>query len=275
MKERKNLKDGRKEAEGIELAIESQEQRLTMSVIMQSRASFSNGKAVGVDGISAEILKCIPWRSLQKIKKTFEMRYKGRNKEDIETWLRNIIVLIPKKKVIDRLEGQTRGICVESVLAKWYCGCLTIKLEMEIRNVERRDKSWVCINTFGFEEGRSATEISTATRLMAAAARVWWAELGVITCSTDVKQPFDNVSPENLSLVMKEMDIAPVLAGAILREQISSKYDICFQETRISGIHFDRSIKQGGKESPCLLSLLQNVARKMEWVEDGRQDEEQ
>ena len=69
-----------------------------MSVIMQSRASFSNGKAVGVDGISAEILKSIPWRALQKIKKAFEMRYTGENKEDIETWLRNIIVLIPKRR---------------------------------------------------------------------------------------------------------------------------------------------------------------------------------
>ena len=36
------------------------------TVIMQSRASFSNGKAVGVDGISAEILKSIPWRKLLK-----------------------------------------------------------------------------------------------------------------------------------------------------------------------------------------------------------------
>ena len=35
-----------------------------------------------------------------------------------------------------------------------------------------------------------------------------------------VKQAFDNVSPENLMLVMKEMGIAPVLAAAILREQI-------------------------------------------------------
>ena len=99
----------------------SQGPRLTMSVIMQSRA----GKAVGVDGISAEILKSIPWRALQKMKKAFELRYIGQNKEDIDTWLRNIIVLIPKKKVIDRLEGQTRGICVQSALAKWYCGCLT------------------------------------------------------------------------------------------------------------------------------------------------------
>ena len=76
------------------------------------------------------------------------MRYKIQNKEDIETWLRNIIVLIPKKNVVDRLEGQTRGICVQSALAKCYCGCLTILLEMELRNVERRDKSWSCIHTF-------------------------------------------------------------------------------------------------------------------------------
>ena len=49
-----------------------------MSVVMQSRASFSNGKAAGVDGISPEVLKSIPsWRALQKIKKlAFEMRYK-------------------------------------------------------------------------------------------------------------------------------------------------------------------------------------------------------
>ena len=91
---------------------------------------------------------------------------------------------------------------------------------------------------------------------LAAAAREWGSELGVITCSLDVKQAFDDVSSENLSLVMKEMKIAPVLAEAILREQIGGNCDICFQETRISGIPFDKSIKQGGKESPCLFNLM-------------------
>ena len=86
------------------------------------------------------------------------------------------------------------------------------------------------MHTFGFEEGRSATEISTAIRLLAAAAREW--RLGVITCSLDVKEAFDNVSLENLSLVKKEMKIAPVLAEAILREQIGGTDDICFQETK-------------------------------------------
>ena len=54
--------------------------RPTMSVLMQRRASFQNGKAVGTDGISAETLKCIPWRALQKInRKAFEMIYFAQN----------------------------------------------------------------------------------------------------------------------------------------------------------------------------------------------------
>ena len=56
----------------------------------------------------------------RKIKNAFELRYKGKSKEDIETRLMNIIVLIPEKEVIERLEGQTRGNCVQGVLAKWY-----------------------------------------------------------------------------------------------------------------------------------------------------------
>ena len=43
---------------------------MTMSVLTQSRASFFNGEAVGVDGISAENLKSILWKALQKIRKS-------------------------------------------------------------------------------------------------------------------------------------------------------------------------------------------------------------
>ena len=73
-----------------------------MSVLMQSRASFPNGKAVGIDGIFAEILKSIPWRALQQIRKAFEMIYFAQNKEEIETLLKNTIVLLPKKKTMNR-----------------------------------------------------------------------------------------------------------------------------------------------------------------------------
>ena len=98
---------------------------LTMSVVMQSRASFSYGKAVEVDGIS-EILRTLPWRALQKIKNALELRYKGQNKEDLETWLRNITVLIPKEQVIARLEGQTRGAFVCRM--SWQSGTVDVLL---------------------------------------------------------------------------------------------------------------------------------------------------
>ena len=75
------------------------------------------------------------------------------------------------KKTMNRLEGQTRGICVQSVLAKCYCGCPSTLLEMELGEVEKRDKSWGDVRIFGLKEGRSATEISTAIRLMAATAK--------------------------------------------------------------------------------------------------------
>ena len=50
-------------------------------------------------------------------------------------------------------------------------------------------------------------------RLISPLPSVSWRRLqesGVITCSVDVKQAFYTVSPENLSLVMKDMDIALV-----------------------------------------------------------------
>ena len=72
----------------------------------------------------------------------------------------------------------------------------------------------------------------------------------------DVKQAFANVSPQSLSLIMKEMDIAPMLAGAILREQIGGRYDIRFQETRVTAIPFEKSNKQSGKESPSLFNMM-------------------
>ena len=71
----------------------------------------------GIDEFSSELLKSQPYSDVQKIKNAFGMMYKGQSKAATETWFGNI-VLIPKKKGIDSLEGQKRGICVQSVLVK-------------------------------------------------------------------------------------------------------------------------------------------------------------
>ena len=81
----------------------------------------------------------------------------------------------------------------------------------------------------------------------------WWRqqeneELNLVSSLVfcDVKQSFDNVSPENLSLVLKEMIIAAVLAEANVREQ-----------TRVSG-------------SPCLFNLMMRSVFRVFCKKNGR-----
>ena len=71
---------------------------LTMSILMQNRASFPDGMAVGVDDICSEILKAFPWGDVQHIMSAFKRRYWG---------FENVIVLIPKIVGIETLEGNT------------------------------------------------------------------------------------------------------------------------------------------------------------------------
>ena len=64
------------------------------------------------------------------------------SKVDIETWLRNIIVLThPKKKSDGEAETlRLEASCDQSVLAKRCCGCLTIMMEIEMINIGRKNK---------------------------------------------------------------------------------------------------------------------------------------
>ena len=55
---------------------------------------------------------------------------------------------------------------------------------MELRLVERK-KDWNETHPFGFETGRSSSEISTAIRLLTAAARERGPELGFVVCSLE------------------------------------------------------------------------------------------
>ena len=73
--------------------------------------------------------------SAENQKKTFEIRYKGQNKEDVE---------------FDRLVGQTRGICVQSVLPSGTVDVYLFLLEMEIK-----------------ERGEKGTTVGAASTLLA------------------------------------------------------------------------------------------------------------
>ena len=62
--------------------------------------------------------------------------------------MKNVIVLLPKKVGIEGLEGQTRGICLQRLMAKRCCGRLTMLLGIEMENVQRDRKFWIGVGTF-------------------------------------------------------------------------------------------------------------------------------
>ena len=105
-----------------------------------------------------------------------------------------------------------------------------------MRNSVRNNSGWDELHTFGFEDGRSATEIATAIRLTASSAHEWGNDLSIFVASVDAKQAFDNVTLVSLSQAKKELWMSAIWAEAIPRKQIGGKCDICFQETKVCGI---------------------------------------
>ena len=66
---------------------------------------------------------------------------------------------------------------------------------IEMNNIQRYNECWDQVHTLGFEEDKSATDISAAIRLLASAASEWRNELGVFVVSINAKQAFDYVTP--------------------------------------------------------------------------------
>ena len=106
---------------------------------------FFMKQAVGVDNIVAELLKTLPWRTVQAITRAFTRRYLGEPLGNRVIGEKNVIVPLPRKsKSISHLAGQTRGLFVQSTRAKWYGRCLAVLLNFLLNAP--------CSNRLGIDE---------------------------------------------------------------------------------------------------------------------------
>ena len=78
-------------------------------------------------------------------------------------------------KVKDRrmtvFKGETRGICLQSALMKWYMGTLLVMAKKRGRADDPEVAGGVC--AFGFEEGHKTDEVTETLRAVGAAAEEW------------------------------------------------------------------------------------------------------
>ena len=84
------------------------------------------GNRIGSSGTSDHQKR----QALRVTRQTIERRYIGVDIQLVDSWPKHIIILLSKHATrVRHLQGQTRGICVPSTLAKWYCGCLCNMLQ--------------------------------------------------------------------------------------------------------------------------------------------------
>ena len=67
-----------------------------MAILPPSRAYFTTWRAIGGDGVALEILRDLPWRALQTLRRTVARRYLEQNTEMSHGW-RNGITLLTKQ----------------------------------------------------------------------------------------------------------------------------------------------------------------------------------
>ena len=104
---------------------------------MRLKSLTRTATAANLDGVHE-----LPWRALQE----------------------NVTSLLPTQAtgLATRLQRQTRGICVQSTLAKWYCRRFVRLLQQHVRAA--------CLTSGSGRRGRSATESAATLQLLASAA---------------------------------------------------------------------------------------------------------
>mmetsp|Transcript_76614 Transcript_76614/g.173276 ORF Transcript_76614/g.173276 Transcript_76614/m.173276 type:complete len:229 (-) Transcript_76614:25-711(-) len=137
-------------------------------------------------------------------------------------------------------------------MAKWYMACLMILWQ-------RAEAKGLCRNfaeiaICGFEGGHSTDNIVHPLRPLAAAGQEWGNELACYIAAADVKDAFDSVTPVMAAKAMEESAVPARLVQAITRELLGNTCEVSFQDinTEKESLHFNKTIRQGGKEGPTL-----------------------
>ena len=95
---------------------------------------LKSGKAPGVDGITAELLKGVNEEFIQALWQVFAKCFE---REEIpEEWARGVIVPIPKNQEVKKIENY-RGITLLSIVGKAFVSILNERLTRWMEKVHR------------------------------------------------------------------------------------------------------------------------------------------
>eukprot|EP00959_Pyramimonas_sp_CCMP1952_P449667 9415522-Pyramimonas_sp.AAC.1 len=98
-----------------------------MAMVLRARARLNPGKATGPDGIRAEVVRAMPWRSVRAIQMMFCDILQG-TQDPPDSWHETLTTLLPKSYPTCSMDN-ARRVAVENVFKKWSSTCMILLLD--------------------------------------------------------------------------------------------------------------------------------------------------
>ena len=167
-------------------------------------------------------------------------RYCGDFVENIGTRRWILLIFLPKTSVPNTLKD-FRGICLTSVISKWYMSSIILLAKCQPTQVIFQD-----LGIFAYKEGMSCLDVLLPLHLLFEAGFEWRLEMGVCIASGDVMTAFDSLTVDQACQDMIASGLHPQLVASIAEENCNLQLQPSFPDCADMGsIHFNKSIRQG------------------------------
>ena len=157
--------------------------------------TLRNGKAAGIDQITAEMLKADVEQTSLELTNTFQLIWE---KETVPSqWTKGLICKIPKKGNLQDC-GNWRGVTLLPLVSKVLCKIIISRIQKGVDSALRKEQA-------GFRKGRGTVEQIFILRNILEQVNEWNASLYIHF--VDFEKAFDSIHRDSLWIIMRQYGI--------------------------------------------------------------------
>ena len=220
----------------------------TEEEIKQAMKTLKNGKAAGVDGVTAEMLRAEETMTTRLLAEMFQKIWEDESAP--ATWKTGLIVKLPKKGNLADCNNW-RGITLLSLTSKIFSKVIHNRLSKALGDKLREEQT-------GFRPGKSCSDHIFTLRQILEQSNEWNAPL--YANFVDMEKAFDSIHRESLWKILRHYGVPQKIVNVVkmLYGDFSSR--VINNNTLSDAFKVNTGVKQGCNLSPFLFVLG------MDWI---------
>ena len=215
----------------------------TLTEVKVALQNMKNGKAAGIDGITADMLKAEDVMTPKLLRDILEKIWQS--EEVPKSWTTGMIVKLPKKGNLTNCNNW-RGITLLSVTSKILSRIIHKRLADTLNQSLRQEQA-------GFRPGRSCSEHIFTMRQIFEQSQEW--NTTIYANFIDFQKAFDSIHRESLWSILLHYGIPSKLVDVIKMLYRDSSAKVLCDGTLTNTFQVKSGVKQGCVLSPFLFSI--------------------